>query len=200
MIEAIAKAVAGKTNGRDDQPMVRPTVRETVQAHGGERNKRPFTEKEMRASLGGKADHLMQDASRIAALSEMRRGEIFALQVRDVSGGMFDIDQAKSAAGVRKLPIRFTLQPIIARITKGRGTEDLLIQAPGQDSGDASGKRFGTCRTVLGVVDKAAGRRQERIDFHSFRLWFTTPARVGFDRGMVAAIVGHENGNVTDDV
>jgi hypothetical protein len=85
-------------------------------------------------------------------------------------------------------------------ITKGRGAEDLLIQAPGKDTRDASGKRFGTCRTVLGVVDKAAGRRQERIDFHSFRLWFTTPARVGFDRGMVAAIVGHENGNVTDDV
>ena len=44
-------------------------------------------------------------------------------------------------------------------------------------------------------------RRQSRIDFHSWRRWFITHAReAGFDRAIVAAIVGQEVGNITDDL
>ncbi len=44
------------------------------------------------------------------------------------------------------------------------------------------------------------GNRHSRIDFHSLRRWFITSARnVGIDRATVAALVGHETGNLTDD-
>ena len=44
-------------------------------------------------------------------------------------------------------------------------------------------------------------RRQSRIDFHSLRRWSITHAReAGFDRAIVAATVGQEVGNITDDL
>jgi integrase len=44
------------------------------------------------------------------------------------------------------------------------------------------------------------GARHSRVDFHSWRRWFITAARnAGVDRAVVAAVVGHEVGNLTDD-
>jgi integrase len=44
-------------------------------------------------------------------------------------------------------------------------------------------------------------KRRSNIDFHSWRRWFVTKAReAGIDRAVVAAVVGHETGNITDDV
>lgn len=126
---------------------------------------------------------IQRDAGRVEA--DTRRA-------RDPAGGMFDIDQAKSEAGVRKFPIHSDLQPIIARLKRGWGADDLLIRASGKDAANAFGKRFGSYRAACGVVDVAVGRRQERVDFHSLRRWFVTEARKGFDRAVVAAIVGHE--------
>ncbi len=61
--------------------------------------------------------------------------------------------------------------------------------------------RFGHYRQRLGVEEREDGRRQSRIDFHSWRRWFITHAReAGFDRAIVAAIVGQEVGNITDDL
>ena len=42
--------------------------------------------------------------------------------------------------------------------------------------------------------------RHSRVDFHSWRRWFITKARAKHDRAVVAAVVGHETGNITDDV
>ena len=50
------------------------------------------------------------------------------------------------------------------------------------------------------IDDRVEGRRQSRVDYHSLRRWFVTKARAGFDRAVVAAVVGHESGNITDDV
>ncbi len=62
-------------------------------------------------------------------------------------------------------------------------------------------KRFGHYRKRVGVDEREPGRRQSNIDFHSLRRWFVTKARnAGIDRAVVAAVVGHEAGNITDDV
>jgi integrase len=80
-----------------------------------------------------------------------------------------------------------------------------LFYEPGEVKEDrersmAVSKRFGYYRKRLGVDDRLEGRRQSRIDFHSFRRWFVTKAReAGIDRATVAAVVGHEVGNLTDD-
>jgi hypothetical protein len=64
----------------------------------------------------------------------------------------------------------------------------------------ALSKWFGRYRIGLGVDDREDGRRHSRIDFHSLRRWFVTAARAKFDRAVVAALVGQENVNLTDDV
>lgn len=65
----------------------------------------------------------------------------------------------------------------------------------------ALSKRFGHYRRRLDVDDAVEGRRQGRIDLHSWRRWFVTQARnAGIDRATVAAVVGHETGNITDDL
>ena len=43
------------------------------------------------------------------------------------------------------------------------------------------------------------GDRHSQIDFHSLRRWFITSARNVGIGGTVAALVGHETGNLTDD-
>ena len=62
-------------------------------------------------------------------------------------------------------------------------------------------KRFGRYRQAQGVHERAEGTRHSAVDFHSLRRWFVTTARnAQQDRAVVAAVVGHEVGNLTDDV
>jgi integrase len=129
----------------------------------------------------------MQDVIRSAALTGMRRSEIFKLQVANCAGGIFDITAAKSEAGVRAFSIHSNLLPIIARRVKGKKLTDFLIKGGAKDRADAFGKAFGDYRKQVGATDKLEGRRQDRIDFHSLRRWFVTEARKGFDRAVVAA-------------
>ena len=64
----------------------------------------------------------------------------------------------------------------------------------------ALSKRFGHYRRALGVHEMVDGARHSRVDFHSWRRWFITAARnAGVDRAVVAAVVGREVGNLTDD-
>lgn len=65
----------------------------------------------------------------------------------------------------------------------------------------AASKRFGRYRKAIGAHDPRAGRRASAVDLHSLRRWFRSTARnAGQDRAMVAGVVGHEVGNITDDV
>lgn len=188
-----------KRVGVEINPWAGQSFRKPSKRTGGEKNKRPFTESEMITLLTGPANQDMQDVIRIASLTGLRRGEIFALQFLDCANGLFDITASKSEAGVRKFPIHSALLPIIARRSEGRKPTDFLFAMGAKHKGDAFGKAFKRYRTALGVVDKVEGRRQERIDFHRFRSWFTTEARKRFDYAIVTSIIGHENGNVTDD-
>jgi integrase len=170
-----------------------------------ESGKRPFTEAELRALLAGKPDPELADAMRIAALSGCRIEELYRLTVADCAGAWFDIRDAKTRAGIRRVPIHPDLAAIIRRRTEGRPASDYLFPEPGAprvgyERSMAVSKRFGNYRQRVGVHDRAEGQRQSRIDFHSFRRWFVTEARnAGNDRALVAAIVGHEVGNLTDD-
>jgi integrase len=62
-------------------------------------------------------------------------------------------------------------------------------------------KRFGYYRKTLGVHEQLEGRRQSRVDFHSFRRWFVTQVRrTNLPRDVIKAIVGHKDGSVTFDL
>ena len=156
--------------------------------------------------LSGGADTELADAMLVAALSGMRVEEIYRLTVADCTGGWFQIRAAKTRAGMRRVPIHTALCGLVAKRTTGKGADGYLFHEPGalrigRERSMAASKRFGHYRKRLGIDAPIPGNRQSAIDFHSWRRRFVTMARnAGIDRATVAAVVGHEAGNVTDDV
>jgi integrase len=178
-----------------------------VSAREGDRTKRPFTDAELALLLSGNAGEELSDAIRVAALSGMRLEEIYQLRVADCAGDEFNIRKSKSAAGVRRVPIHTGLAGVVARRVAGKAATGYLFHEPttpasrgGQRSG-AMSQMFGRYRIRLGVHEREDGRRHSRVDFHSLRRWMITQCRqAGIDQATVAAVVGHEVGNLTDDV
>lgn len=177
-----------------------------VTRNGRDDDKRPFTEAEVITLLSGPADPELADAMRVAALTGLRIEELYRLTLADCVGGWFMVRQAKTRAGIRRVPVHPDLVALVSRRCAGKPTGAFLFPEPGapkpgRERSMALSKRFGYYRKRLGVHDREDGRRQSRVDFHSWRRWFITQARrAGFDRAIVAAIVGHETGNITDDV
>jgi integrase len=174
---------------------------------GEERSKRSLTDLEVSRLLGGSPGAELSDLIRIAALSGMRIEEIYRLRVRDCADGWFKVRLAKSHAGNRRLPVHSALTGIVASRATGKAEGAYLIHEAGgepkagRERSMPASKRFGRYRKSVGVDETLEGARSSRVDFHSLRRWFVTSARrAGIDQATVAAIVGHEVGNLTDDV
>ena len=171
----------------------------------GER-KRPFVSGELAALLSGDAGAELSDAMRVAALSGMRLEEIYRLTVADCEGGWFRVRVSKTEAGRRRVPMHSSLADTVAARTAGKpGNAYLFHEAgparAGRERSAPISQRFGRYRQTVGVHERAEGVRHSRVDFHSFRRWFVTTARnAGQDRAVVAALVGHSTGTLTDDV
>ncbi len=171
----------------------------------GDKTKRPFSDAEAAKLLTGDAGVELADAMHVAALSGMRIEEIYRLTVTDCADGWFRVRHAKTRAGIRRVPIHSALAAIVTRRCQGKPAHVFLFAEPGpvrdgRERSMALSKRFGRYRQALGVHETVAGARHSRVDFHSWRRWFVTTARnAGVDRAVVAAVVGHEVGNLTDD-
>ncbi len=189
-----------------DNPWTGQSVAKVSGGQSTSRLKRPFTEAEVVTLLNGHADPELSDLMRVAALSGMRIEEVYRLTIADCAGEWFNVREAKSRAGVRRVPIHSTLNAIVVRRTTGKAATAYLFPEAGppregRERSMAVSKRFGHYRQRLHVDERVDGRRQSAVDFHSWRRWFVTTARnAGFDQATVAAIVGHDVGNLTDDV
>jgi integrase len=194
-----------KRTGLEVNPWIGQS-RSRAPLRNGEQAKRAFTDEEMLTLLYGNADPELADAIRTAALSGMRREEIYTLTAADCANGVFDIRRSKTTAGVRRVPIHSDLTAIVSRRTEGKAPTAYLFHEAtmppiGQDRGMAMGQRFIRYRRRLGIDEREPDQRHSRVDFHSFRRWFVSKARnAGIDRATVAGVVGHEAGNLTDDV
>jgi integrase len=191
-------------------------------AERGDRDReRPFTEEEAKALLyapfpsGRDAEHESQirDAIRLSMLSGMRMAEILTLWVEEVGEGpegaglVFDIQQGKTEAAARPVPVHPDLLEIVQRRLKdadGRkkaGTDWLFHElADERDPGDTFGKRFRRYRLALGIDDKRDGKRRSLVNFHSARRWFATTAdRAGQQEAVIKDVIGHvpDKKNVT---
>lgn len=168
------------------------------------KSKRAFTEPEVITLLNGPADAELADLMRMAALTGARLEELYQLRAGDCIQEYIDIKRSKTPAGIRKVPIHPDIQEIITRRTTGKSASSHLFHEGGEttmeERSSAISKRFNRYRRSLGVDDRIEGRRHARIDFHSWRRWFATQARRTSDRAIVANILGHEVGNITDDV
>nr|WP_221930466.1 tyrosine-type recombinase/integrase [Paracoccus laeviglucosivorans] len=187
---------------------------------GAKETERPFTEEEVKKLLycpypsGMDPNHetQIQDILRISLLSGMRVAEIATLwveEVREVGGAglVFDIQQGKTDAAARPVPVHPDLMDIVKRRlkdSKGQPKDgkawlfhELAIE---RDPGDTFGKRFRRYRTHLGVDDKRDGKRRSLVNFHSARRWFATTAdRAGQPEPVIKDVIGHvpDKRNVT---
>jgi integrase len=162
---------------------------------------RAFTEEEVRKLLTGATYQTLHDLMRIAALGGMRISEICGLHVDDVASGVFNVEDAKTKAGVRRVPIHSDLVALVERRTKDKSGSDYLIEelkAPESRSKERSAKaseRFTAYRRSLGVDEREEDQRVSNVNFHSWRHWFTTKAlQAGHPPHLVSAVVGHEDG------
>ncbi len=129
----------------------------------------------------------------MAMYTGARREELCSLRVEHVHEGHFEIVAAKSAAGVRQVPIHEELALIMARLveasTDGYVLSGLRTDRHG-DRGDGIGKRFGMLKTELGFANRHV--------FHSIRgTVITMLERAGVPESTVQDLVGHERSTLT---
>lgn len=167
----------------------------------GDADKRPYADAEIVALLSGDTYSTLHDMMRIAALSGMRINEIGRLRIVDCVDGAFSITTAKTAAGVRRVPIHPALAAIIARRRAGKDGDAFLfdeLSARRDHMGDRAAKaseRFTAYRRGLGIDERKVGQRQSNVDFHSFRRWFATKAeQAGQPPHVISAVLGHVEG------
>jgi integrase len=102
----------------------------------------------------------IRDLITFGALTGMRRGEICGLQVKECTGGWFNVLERKTESAARRVPAHPNLKPIVARSSKGKGPDDFLL--PWNNDGDQAGKTFGRFRVKAGTcVWKARDRRNQ---------------------------------------
>jgi integrase len=133
----------------------------------------------------------------VALYAGMRQGEICELEAQDIrqQDGIwyFDITEAKSEAGVRRVPIhreliRLGLLDYVKAIGSGPLFLGVTPGGPDKKRGHTFAKRFPAHRRGKGV-------KRERIAFHSFRKCFVRALELAkVDRDRAAQIVGHERG------
>lgn len=166
---------------------------------------RPFTVEEIGKLLNGDCKPFLKEAMRIALYTGMRVDEIARLKVENLTDdGFIEIEEAKTKAGERLVPIHNLIKGIIERRTKAAGQEgcspegwlfhDLPEVAEGSavQRSNTISKAFTTYRRRLGVDDVVPGSRQARTTFHSFRRSFITLAeQAGQLMPVIETVVGH---------
>jgi integrase len=151
---------------------------------------------------------LMTDVLRVSLLSGMRQAEVLTLwveEVREGEGGLglvFDIQQGKTEAAARRVPVHPELIEMVQRRLKGKQGSNWLFHevASLANPGDTYGKRFRRWREAVGVDDQREGVRRSLVNFHSARRWFATAAdRAGVREAVIKDVVGHrpDQSNVT---
>jgi integrase len=160
---------------------------------------RPFSDDEVIRLFNGDADRLMRDAMGIAALSGLRKEEIFQLRVSDCAGNVFNVRRSKTNAGIRKVPIHSNLVATVQARCAGKAQDDFLIHEAkagggwGDERSMPFSKRFQTYRISCGVDELLEGHRRSRVNFHSWRRWFITKAdQQGHRREDIERTVGHK--------
>ena len=124
----------------------------------------------------------------IGAYSGCRIEELCALKLTHVKDDRLVIENAKTAAGNREIPIHKDITQLVARLVDTSKDEYLLFGLTFNKYGDRSnaiGKRFGRLKKSLGY--------DERYVFHSIRKTFTSRLEAADVPELLAArLLGHE--------
>lgn len=137
-------------------------------------------------------DKVLADLIALGAYTGCRIEELGQLKKDHVKAKSILIEDAKTAAGIREIPIHPVIVPLIARLVES-SKSDFLIEATAgtyNKRTNALGTRFGRLKTSLGYG--------ERHVFHSIRKTVVSQLeQAGVNENVTADIVGHEKPRIT---
>lgn len=130
----------------------------------------------------------------LAAYTGCRREELCAMKLSEVTDDRFQINDAKTQAGWREIPIHSEIKQFVARLVDTSNDGFLISGLNDQNKyknrGAAIGKRFLRLRTDLGY--------NHQYVLHSFRKTLATQMKTaGVPEVHAAQIVGHEIESIT---
>jgi integrase len=158
----------------------------------------PFTAQEVstlyQAALSKKKpDYALADLIAFGAFTGCRIEELAQLRTEHFTDHSFKVEDSKTAAGIREVPIHPALVGLIKRLTDASEAGYLLA---GSDEGsfdkrsDALGKRFGKLKEKLGFGPQHV--------FHSIRKTVVSQLeQAGVNENTTADIVGHDKPRIT---
>jgi integrase len=159
---------------------------------------KPYSKKELEhiyLAAQAMADTDLVDLIYLAAHSGARIEELCSLEIEliDLENRCFEIEDSKTEAGYRIVPIHSAAIHLITRLIEKSKNSYLfgeLTKNKYDDRSNAIGKRFGRLKKKLGY-----GRLHV---FHSIRKTFSTELeRGGITENISADIVGHEKQTIT---
>jgi integrase len=160
--------------------------RKTKAAVAAER--KAFTSSDIHKLISEAPDDDLKQLITMAAYSGCRIEELCSLKIAKVTDDKFIIEDAKSAAGNREIPIHKDITQLVARLVDTSTDEYLISDLTFNMYGDRSNaisKRFGRLKRKLGY--------DERYVFHSIRKTFASRLEVAEVPELLAArLLGHE--------
>lgn len=148
----------------------------------------PFQVNDYHKILDATEDPQLIDLIKLVAHTGCRITELCSLKLEDISNDRIQIEDAKTLAGWRTIPIHGEISQTIKRLVNTSEDEYLFCGLSSNKYGDRSGglgKRFGRLKTKLGYGEKHV--------FHSFRYSFSTQLEnATIPVSSVARLQGHE--------
>jgi integrase len=140
-----------------------------------------------------KPDYALADLIAFGAYTGCRIEELAQLKSVHFTLGGFRVEDSKTSAGIREVPLHPALANMVKRL-KEKAADGFLLD--GSDEGafgkrsDALGKRFGHLKTKLGFGDQHV--------FHSIRKTVVSQLeQAGVNENITADIVGHDKPRIT---
>lgn len=180
----------------DANPFDRMASTVRASTRGAKPKRRPWQPAELSAVLHGvPTNDPLWSLTVIAAYSGMRREEVGELKASSVDGKALVIEEGKTAAAVRRVPLHPTIAPLVRRLANtspdGYLIPGLLRGGPDNKRAWYVGKRFGRAIRQIGVSDPA-------LDFHALRGTVITQLEAaGVPESTIQLIVGHKRQGMT---
>jgi len=182
--------------GEDDEPFSKLDVARQNKRTEPRSARQPFEPddvvKLLEAAIA-RGDENLADLIRLGMWTGCRIEELCSLKVEQVKGDHFVVEDAKTKAGWREVPIHRELAQTMARLVEGSNDGFVLSGLTVNKYGDRSngiGKRFGKLKSAMGFGSHHV--------FHSLRKTVVTILEnAGAPENVVADIVGHEKTTMT---
>lgn len=184
-----------KIANEDDEPFSKLDVARQAKRTEPRSSWQPFKPADVLKLLkeATKEDDELADLIRLGMWTGCRIEELCALKIEKVKRDHFSVEDAKTQAGWRDVPIHVKLASTIKRLIGKRKEGYLLATLTANKYGDRSnaiGKRFGRLKTAKGFGDQFV--------FHSIRKTVVTILEnAGVPESVVADLVGHEHPTMT---